>query len=336
MSQGTFASWKDISLNKRAQVTDEDSDAFDSSDSAFDSDEGDDEDIAVAQHASEQSQSEDSNEGSSDEESGEQAEEAPIEQSEGKKRKRHEFKEWAMKQLSAAKGYVVPLPDPEDPTSHLPLPKHPLKKRKVEHSNGPREMRGPLGEDLHLPKTALAQQLQDTGKNSMTPETRKFVSVTRPEKVEEARLLLPIVAEEQPIMEAIILNSVVIICGETGSGKTTQVPQFLYEAGFGSPGSGKQLALTLTIVPISSQNHCRQSWDDRSHSTTTSCGYVNGVPCCLRAIFNLHEGVVSNSIRCDCVSIDGNQVHDGRSPLARTSHRLLVEEVLSHYYRRGA
>lgn len=33
-------------------------------------------------------------------------------------------------------------------------------------------------------------------------------------------------------------NDVVIICGETGSGKTTQVPQFLYEAGYGNVGSG--------------------------------------------------------------------------------------------------
>ena len=33
-------------------------------------------------------------------------------------------------------------------------------------------------------------------------------------------------------MEAIRDNSIVLICGETGSGKTTQVPQFLYEAGY--------------------------------------------------------------------------------------------------------
>jgi ATP-dependent RNA helicase DHX37/DHR1 len=31
--------------------------------------------------------------------------------------------------------------------------------------------------------------------------------------------------EEQRVMEAIHDNDVVIICGETGSGKTTQVPQ---------------------------------------------------------------------------------------------------------------
>lgn len=42
-------------------------------------------------------------------------------------------------------------------------------------------------------------------------------------------------------METIKENDVVIICGETGSGKTTQVPQFLYEAGFGFPDSGKNL-----------------------------------------------------------------------------------------------
>ncbi|XP_044419378.1 ATP-dependent RNA helicase DEAH13-like [Triticum aestivum] len=39
---------------------------------------------------------------------------------------------------------------------------------------------------------------------------------------------------EQEIMEAIYENTVVILCGETGCGKTTQVPQFLYEAGFGT------------------------------------------------------------------------------------------------------
>ena len=33
-------------------------------------------------------------------------------------------------------------------------------------------------------------------------------------------------------METINENMVIIICGETGSGKTTQVPQFLYEAGY--------------------------------------------------------------------------------------------------------
>ena len=37
-------------------------------------------------------------------------------------------------------------------------------------------------------------------------------------------------------MEAINENSVVVLCGETGSGKTTQVPQFLYEAGYTERG----------------------------------------------------------------------------------------------------
>jgi ATP-dependent RNA helicase DHX37/DHR1 len=54
---------------------------------------------------------------------------------------------------------------------------------------------------------------------------------------------LPILAEEQPIIETILMNPVVVICGETGSGKTTQVPQMLYEHGFGFKSSGKLLYL---------------------------------------------------------------------------------------------
>jgi ATP-dependent RNA helicase DHX37/DHR1 len=70
-----------------------------------------------------------------------------------------------------------------------------------------------------------------------TDSTRKAysVAVERPSGIQESRLQLPIVAEEQKIMEAIHNNDVVVVWGATGSGKTTQVPQFLYEAGYGAP-----------------------------------------------------------------------------------------------------
>ncbi|KAG0310615.1 putative ATP-dependent RNA helicase DHR1, partial [Linnemannia gamsii] len=63
------------------------------------------------------------------------------------------------------------------------------------------------------------------------------VHVDRDPEIQEMRLKLPVCAEEQHIMEKIIYNDIVIIKGETGSGKTTQVPQFLYEAGYGNPNS---------------------------------------------------------------------------------------------------
>eukprot|EP00775_Hariotina_reticulata_P011104 gene11104-11258_t len=51
--------------------------------------------------------------------------------------------------------------------------------------------------------------------------------------MEELRQKLPIIGLEQEIMESITRHDVVVLCGETGCGKTTQVPQFLLEAGFG-------------------------------------------------------------------------------------------------------
>lgn len=58
------------------------------------------------------------------------------------------------------------------------------------------------------------------------------IPVYRTAEIIESRSKLPIIGEEQVVMEAINENDVVIVVGETGSGKTTQVPQFLYEAGF--------------------------------------------------------------------------------------------------------
>ncbi|XP_072271861.1 probable ATP-dependent RNA helicase DHX37 [Pyxicephalus adspersus] len=83
------------------------------------------------------------------------------------------------------------------------------------------------------PKTKpLPGEVQPSATPSSEPAI--FIPVDRTPEIQEARLKLPILAEEQVIMEAIKENPVVVLCGETGSGKTTQVPQFLYEAGFGS------------------------------------------------------------------------------------------------------
>ena len=150
------------------------------------------------------------------------------------------FKQWAVTQLSAVKDYVAPVQEDfvrprsteENVRQEQSLPR---KKRKIDTS-APTEMRGPLGEDINLPSTSFAEHLKSLGQSAEVK--RKIVLVTRPPEIENARLVLPIVTEEQPIMEAVLLNTVVVICGETGSGKTTQVPQFLFEAGFGSPESG--------------------------------------------------------------------------------------------------
>ena len=59
------------------------------------------------------------------------------------------------------------------------------------------------------------------------------VRVSRPKHITESRGRLPVCSMEQEIMEVISANPVVVLCGETGSGKTTQVPQFMLEAGYG-------------------------------------------------------------------------------------------------------
>lgn len=205
--QTTFRGWKHNRGVKRQASDDGDSESsFDSSDSAYDSAEDDEGSTSGRDTAANEPQ--------------------PIVRKLG-------FKDWALKQLSVAKGHADIQPPAPLPTTELAIQEPPslppTKKRKIDPSG----MRGPLGEDVVLPATSLTAHLRST-----TQRKIKARNVTRSDAVVEARSQLPIIAEEQPIMEAILLNLVVIICGETGSGKTTQVPQFLYEAGFGDADGG--------------------------------------------------------------------------------------------------
>jgi pre-mRNA-splicing factor ATP-dependent RNA helicase DHX16 len=56
------------------------------------------------------------------------------------------------------------------------------------------------------------------------------------EKIQEGRRKLPMFPYREELLKAIEEHQVLIIVGETGSGKTTQIPQYLFEAGYGNHG----------------------------------------------------------------------------------------------------
>ena len=64
----------------------------------------------------------------------------------------------------------------------------------------------------------------------MTDYARKRMSI------EETKKSLPVYPFKQSLLEAVEEHQVLIIEGETGSGKTTQIPQYLHEAGYTKGG----------------------------------------------------------------------------------------------------
>lgn len=82
-----------------------------------------------------------------------------------------------------------------------------------------------LKEDRTLETCLDSSRLDSSSLQGRTLVAPTVVHVSRPKEVERQRKNLPIVMMEQEIMEAINENTSVIICGETGCGKTTQVPQ---------------------------------------------------------------------------------------------------------------
>lgn len=67
-------------------------------------------------------------------------------------------------------------------------------------------------------------------------KAREAARMSEREQMKACRDSLPIFAYREPLLAAVEEYQTVIIVGETGSGKTTQIPQYLHEAGYSERG----------------------------------------------------------------------------------------------------
>jgi ATP-dependent RNA helicase DHX37/DHR1 len=185
------------------------------------------------------------------------------------------FKSWALKQMGQSEATSTP----DLMATTTPIPTTRMSKSTRENTT----KSGPLGEAFDIPSTSLLniQTVPEGSDTNATPSSSKLrPTITRRPSVSEARMELPILAEEQNIVEAVRMNPVVIIAGETGSGKTTQVPQMLYEAGFGYPGSGTLYVPFGQTILI--WYGCRGSRHDSCHSAKKGCRCITFTPSQIR------------------------------------------------------
>ncbi|GAA6063790.1 hypothetical protein JCM10212_001360 [Sporobolomyces blumeae] len=178
--------------------------------------------------------SEEEGEDDSEEEEEDESEADEEEQASRPRREKGSFQAWAESQVLQAAGLDggAPLPAEEDDGTYKPLlPAGSGFKNKID----PEGITGPLG--ATIPKNELP---------TLPPQRTTNVPVERTDEIAASRMELPIVKEEDRIMEAIRGNAVTVLCGETGSGKTTQIGQFLWEAGFGDKSSDNPGMIAIT------------------------------------------------------------------------------------------
>ena len=93
------------------------------------------------------------------------------------------------------------------------------------------------------------------------------------------RKALPIYAKRQKIIQSVHDNQVIIVIGETGSGKSTQLVQYLYDAGF--TNNGRIIACT----------------QPRKVAAVTLADHVSTEMCCSRGTIVAHRVSTSSKIK---------------------------------------
>jgi ATP-dependent RNA helicase DHX37/DHR1 len=174
-----------------------------------------------------------------------------------------------------------------------------------ESENDESEMNETKDESIEKTETIVLQEQIDIDaeKPKITEEVidRKpatYVHVERNPEIQAARLKLPIIAEEQIIMETISENSVTIIAGSTGSGKTTQIPQFLYESGYAE--NGKMIGITepRRIAAISMSQRVAHEMTLKSDAVSYLIRFEGNCTPQTKIKF-MTDGVLLKEVECD-------------------------------------
>jgi ATP-dependent RNA helicase DHX36 len=96
------------------------------------------------------------------------------------------------------------------------------------------------------------------------------------QKMMASQVTLPAWSQKEVILKAVKENQVVIICGETGCGKTTQIGQFLLDQAIES-GSGSSFRAVCTqprrLAAISVAHRVAEERNETCGDSTSSVGY---------------------------------------------------------------
>ncbi|XP_061390522.1 ATP-dependent RNA helicase DHX33 [Musca vetustissima] len=100
--------------------------------------------------------------------------------------------------------------------------------------------------------------------NKTNGQQQNAATSSKPSKMqlEQQRQALPVTGCRKRLIEEIHKSDTLLIMGETGSGKTTQIPQFLLGAGFGKKGviavtQPRRVAAITVAKRVAQEQHCQ-------------------------------------------------------------------------------